>query len=166
MFAMRIVLAALWALASAGCIIEPPDNDYPPPPDDGGWGSGWGGGGGSSGYGCQSDAACGSGYVCARNGECTTASNVRVVHVNWTVKGVAASDASCVGSPKLDISFSTSASAEMFGFSPVPCDAGRFTIDKLPLRYTQVDLARAGDTYGGDSGLFDSAGNVQLDLPY
>src|SRR5687768_10549411 len=115
---MRIVVAA--ALCVAGCIIEPPDNDYPPPPDDGGWGSGWGGGGGSSGYGCQSDAACGTGYVCARNGECTTASNVRIVHVNWTVNGVAASDASCANSPKLDISFSTGGSADMFGFSPVP----------------------------------------------
>lgn len=164
---MRIALAALLL---SGCIIAPPDNgpDYPPPGDGSGsgWGSGWGGSGGTSGYGCQSDSACGTGYVCARNGDCTIASDVRIVHATWTLKTAVASDTSCVNAKSLDITFSTSGGGDMFGFAPVPCAAGKYTIDKLPLRYTTVTLARAGDYYGGDSATFDAEGNAALDLPY
>jgi hypothetical protein len=150
---------------AGGCIIEPPDSDYPPPSNDGdGWGSGWGGNDGSSGYGCRSDTECSSGYVCARNGNCSWAADVRVVHVLWTVNGQPASDAACTSAPKLDITFS--ASNLMFGFSPVPCDAGKFTVDKIPNYYTNVSLARAGDDYGGDAAAFDTSGNATLDLPY
>jgi len=162
---MRTLLAVL-CLAGSGCIIEPPDDDYPPPSDGGGWGSGWGGGGGTSGYGCQSDAACGTGNVCARNGECTSATNVRIVHVLWTLKGQTATDTTCASAPKLAITFSTTIGSDMFGFSPVPCDAGKFTIDKLPTRYSEASLSRTSDSYGGDSGSFDAQGNVTLDLPY
>jgi hypothetical protein len=48
----------------------------------------------------------------------------------------------------------------------VPCKLGRFTVDKLPTRYTTVTLARAGDYYGGASATFDSSGNALLDLQY
>jgi hypothetical protein len=158
---------ALAALLLAGCIIEPPDPGPDPGGGSDGWGSGWGGSGGSTGYGCHSDTACGSGYVCARNGECTIASGVRIIHANWTVKGQPASDATCVSSKSLDITFSTSAdSFDMFGFAPVPCNAGRYTIDKMPARYTYVTLARTGDNSGGDSATFDAEGNAMLDLPY
>lgn len=160
---MRFALAALLL---AGCIIEPPPDPGPAPGGDGGsWGSGWGGSGGNTGYGCHADTDCGSGYVCARDGECLTASAVWATHTNWTVKGLPASDTSCINAPKLDITFSTS-SGEQFGFSPVPCDAGRYTIDKLPTRFTTVNLARAGDYSGGDTAPFDATGNAVLDLPY
>lgn len=161
---MRFALAALLL---TGCIIEPPDGggDYPPPGSGDGWGSGWGGSGGTGGYGCQSDAACGTGNVCARNGECTTASNVRIVHAEWTLRDQVASDTSCTGARSLEITFSTSG-GEMFGFAPVPCNAGKFTVDKLPTRYTMVTLSRAGDYYGGATAAFDADGNAALDLPY
>jgi hypothetical protein len=160
---MRFAMAAILV---SGCIIEPPDSgpDYPPPGGGGGWGSGWGGSGGNTSFGCQSDTACGSGYVCARDGSCTTAANVRVVHANWTMRDQVASDATCTNAAKLDITFSTG--ADQFGFSPVPCKAGKFTVDKLPVRYTTVTLSRAGDYYGGASAVFDSMGNAQLDLQY
>jgi hypothetical protein len=161
---MRFAVAAVLL---AGCIIEPPDsgNDYPSGGGGGGWGSGWGGSGGSSGYGCQSDAACGSGNVCARNGECTLATNVRIVHATWTMHDQTASESTCTNAKYLDITFSTSG-GEMFGFAPVPCNAGKYTVDKLPTRYTMVTLARSGDYYGGATGTFDAEGNAALDLRY
>jgi hypothetical protein len=163
---MRIALAALLLAGLGGCIIDPPDNggDYPSGGGDG-WGSGWGGSGGGGGYGCHSDDACGTGYVCARNGECASASAVRIVHTLWTVKDQLASDATCTAARSLDITFE-SQSGEMFGFAPVPCDAGKYTIDKMPMRFTRVTLARAGDYNGGDTGTFDAEGNASLDLPY
>ena len=48
----------------------------------------------------------------------------------------------------------------------MPCDAGRFTVDKMPLEYTRVQLSRAGEYTGGASGVFDAAGDANLDLPY
>ncbi|HEY5951100.1 MAG TPA: hypothetical protein VIV40_36665 [Kofleriaceae bacterium] len=162
---MRFALAALLL---TGCVIAPPDSgdDYPSGGSGGGgWGSGSGGSGGTGGYGCQSDAACGTGYVCARNGECTTSSSVRIVHTLWTVHDQVASDATCSAAPALDITFSTSG-GEQFGFAPVPCDAGKYTIDKMPTRYTMVNLARSGDYAGGANGVFDANGNASLDLPY
>lgn len=161
---MKVALAALLL---AGCIIEPPDsgNDYPPP-GGGGWGSGWGGGGGSNDYRCHADSECAGGLVCARDGECMAASSLRIVRTTWTLKGQAASDASCDKAPKLDISFTTSATGEMFGFSPVPCDAGKFTVDKLPSRYAIVSMSRAGDETAGESAWFDIDGNATINLPY
>jgi hypothetical protein len=158
---MRFAVAAVLLLA--GCLIEPPDSgdDY----SGGGWGSGMGGSGGTSGYGCQSDTACGSGYVCARDGNCTIATSVRIVHTTWTMSSQTATDATCSNAKYLDITFSATG-GEMFGFAPVPCSAGKYTIDKLPMRYTLVTLARSGDYSGGASGTFDAQGNAALNLPY
>ena len=164
----RFAALALGALGLWGCLIEPPssgdDTYYPGGGTSDGWGSGWGGGGGTGGYGCHADADCGS-QVCARNGECMAASAVHVVHVNWTVGDDAASDASCTSAPKLSITFSSNLGDE-FGFAPVPCNAGRYTIDKMPMRINNVQLARQYEYGGGASGSFDEAGNVVLDLPY
>ena len=161
---MRFAVAAVLL---AGCIIEPPDsgNDYPSG-GGGGWGSGSGGSGGTGGWGCQSDSSCGTGYVCARNGECTIASAVRIVHATWTMQQEVASETTCSSAKYLDITFSTSGGGEHFGFAPVPCSAGKYTIDKLPTRYTTVTLARSGDYSGGASGAFDAEGNAAINLPY
>lgn len=158
---------ALLALCLSACLIESPsgDDDYYPPSSGGGWGSGYGGSGGDNGYGCRKDTECSGGLVCARNGVCTSASSVRVVHVNWTVNDQVASDASCVRAPNLAITFSDAQGYD-FGFAPVPCKAGRFTVDKMPLVYTRVELSRAGEYSGGASGQFDSAGDANLNLPY
>jgi hypothetical protein len=157
---------ALVLCVSAGCLIQPGGDsggDYPPPDD--GWGSGWGGGGGSTSYGCHLDSECESTQVCARDGNCTAATSVRIVHVMWTLKGQPASDTSCRYAPKLSISFSD-VNGGLFGFAPVPCNAGKFTVDKMPSRYTWVDLARDSDYEGGGRGMFDASGNVTLDLNY
>ena len=158
---MRIALALV---LFAGCIQPAPDPGPQPGPDPGGWGTGPGGTGGDTGFGCHVDTDCGGGYVCARDGECLTAADVRTIHVTWTVNGSAADATSCTTSPHLDITFSD-ASQEQFGFSPVPCAEGKFTIDKLPSRFTYVALGPTG-TGNVTSGVFGSDGTVALDLSF
>lgn len=160
---MRIALALV---LFAGCIQPAPDPGPQPGPDPGGWGTGPGGTGGDSSYGCHADTDCGTGYVCARDGECLTSSDVRIIHVTWTVNGAAADATSCAYEPNLDITFLNNASQEQFGFSPVPCVEGKFTIDKLPTRFDTVELAKTGDYSNFASGVFGSDGTAALDLTY
>jgi hypothetical protein len=164
---MRRALLGL-PLVVAGCLIESPSSDdttYYPPPDNSGWGSGYGGSGGTTSYGCDSDSECGSNYVCARDGECLSSTSVRIIHVNWTMNGQPASTTTCSHSPDLAVTFGD-ASGDVFGFAPVPCSAGRYTIDKFPTRFTRVELARDGEYSGGVSASFDAMGNATLDLHY
>ncbi len=150
-----------------GCITQsssdPPYDPYNP--YDPGWGSGAGGGGGSTGFGCHADTECGTGSVCARDGECLAADQVRVVHVIWTVQGQAASATTCTAAPKLDITFSD-AQGYSFGFSPVPCAEGKFTVDKMPTNFSSVALERQYAYDGGAGGVFDATGTATVDLPY
>jgi hypothetical protein len=155
-----------------GCVTQSSSGDYyPPPQGDPGWGSGTGGSGGTSGYGCHVDTDCGTGSgsnasVCARDGECMLASQVRIIHVNWTVLNQPASTTTCSSSPNLDITFKD-VDQVSFGFSPVPCVEGKFTVDKMPTTFTMVSLERAGDYNGGATGTFDpTTGTANLDLPY
>jgi hypothetical protein len=156
---MRIALAALLL---AGCIQQTYSD--PPPSSGGGWGTGPGGTGGNSSFGCHADSECGT-DVCARDGECLNPNDVRTVHVMWTMTGQPAGTATCMSSPDLDLTFFTS--NEQFGFSPVPCVEGKFTVDKLPSWFQSVELSRTGD-YGssGASGVFASDGTATLDLSY
>jgi hypothetical protein len=177
--------ARLWPLVLGlvgGCFTQssgppggdPPYNDYPPyyPPDDGGGYSG----GGPTGYGCHQDSDCGptfpgdagsNGLVCARDGECLASTAVRIIHVTWTLEGQAASTATCATAPPLELAFADPAGGSQFGFAPVPCMEGKFTVDKMPIIYTSVSMGSEynyGD--GGAKGTFDATGAVALDLPY
>lgn len=98
------------------------------------------------GDGCQSDGDCSRGDLCTRTGSCQPASKVFAVHVNWTVKGLPASEAACAPSPDLQVNFGVNAENAVFGFAPVPCVQGKFTVDKLPTYYTTVRL-RHGSTW-------------------
>lgn len=158
---MRLALGI--ALLLAGC-IQQTYSDPPPTGGNGGWGTGPGGTGGSTSFGCHADTECG-GDVCARNGECLPASDVRTVHVMWTVNSAPAGTTTCTNSPDLDLTFFTS--SDQFGFSPVPCVEGKFTVDKLPSWYGSVELSRTGDYgSGGASGVFASDGTATLDIVY
>jgi hypothetical protein len=97
----------------------------------------------SSGGECIDDRDCSGGEVCARDEWCTAASSVRQVTVTWTVNGAPATMAACTGHPDLFISFE-SGPGDTLGFSPVPCFAGQYNIDKLPTRYTAVELGVEG----------------------
>jgi hypothetical protein len=117
-----------------------------------------------SGRSCHRDDACDGGEVCARDSVCYLASQVRAVHVTWTVNGEAAGQATCRRSPDLAIEFIADDSDPIggqLGFSPVPCSAGLYTNDKLPTRFHTVKL---NGSHGWQSAEFDSGGNAAIDL--
>jgi hypothetical protein len=173
MSALRVWPLVLGLLGGCLTTVTQPSgggDDYPPYQgggDDGGWGSGEGGSGGSSGFGCHADADCGGTFVCARDGECLTAANVHVIHVVWTLDQQPASQASCATIPApLELSF-TDQDGATFGFAPVPCVEGKFTIDKMPTSYTSTSLyPEYNYDAGGANGYFDATGTATLDLPY
>lgn len=119
---------------------------------------------GGSGSECLDDRDCSSGDVCARDELCWPAAEVRAVRVTWTVGGAAATAAACQRHPDLYIRFNGGV-ADDLGFSPVPCEIGQFSIDKLPLPFTRVELG--DDRRGGawTSGPITS-GAAALDLAY
>jgi|HubBroStandDraft_6_1064221.scaffolds.fasta_scaffold414272_3 hypothetical protein len=134
-------------------------------------GSNYGGGGGYGGAYCSQDSDCNAGSgsgsnVCARNEECLPASSIWTVHVTWTVSGQPASAATCTSAPDLQLMFGDANDPYDFGFAPVPCAEGEFTIDKMPTYYTQVSLQQNMADSGGATGTFDGSGNSALDLPY
>src|SRR5262249_47345502 len=112
--------------------------------------------------GCEKDSDCG-GDVCARDGECLAPSEVMSIHISWTVNGQAPSDAACANGPDWFVDFSDGFSGGGFGFAPVPCKAGVFSVDKLPNRYVDVDLGVDGAQTLG-SGTFDAEGRVSFDV--
>jgi hypothetical protein len=88
---------------------------------------------------CTANSQCG-GDVCARDGECLPASSVYAASITWTIHGAAPTDATCTFSPAFELDFLDGFGSDTFGFSPVPCPAGRFSIDLLPTRYTEVEI--------------------------
>jgi hypothetical protein len=111
------------------------------------------------------DSSCGGdGLVCARDGECLPAAGVRSLLVRWTIHGGAASATACGSTPSFQLYFDDSSSGDEFGFAPVPCMEGQFTLDKLPIRFDQVELLTDPD--GGYLGAANitSADSVSFDL--
>lgn len=160
----------LWPLVLAlvgGCFTEQSGPPYGGGGGDG-WGTGTGGTGGPISYGCSSDAECGTGNVCARDGECLASSQVQIIHVSWTINGQPASTTSCASNPNLDITFfgNSADGSDQFGFAPVPCMEGKFTVDKMPKRYTQVSLEPNCLCKTAASDVFDSTGSAMLDLSF
>lgn len=149
----------LLVVLATGCL--PPAGPPPDRYDDGYDDGGWMGSGGDPIFGCRQDTECGA-QVCARDGECYPASGIRLVTTTWTVRGEPASATTCAAHPDLAIRFQASNGAS-FGFAPVPCRIGKFTIDKLPLAYTRVEL---GVENGGlaTSAAIASAGDTIIDL--
>lgn len=168
---LPLVLGVLGACAtqdSSPIYGGDPGGGYPGDPGEGGGDPGDPGAGYTY---CTTDADCnydgGSDYVCARDEECLLPSEIRTVHVNWTVSGQPASATSCTNAPDLQLFFGESAGDEWeWGFAPVPCAEGVFTIDKMPTYFETIDLLRNGDDAGGATGSFDGSGDAALDLPY
>ncbi len=111
---------------------------------------------------CEFDSECLPDEVCARNDECLDPSRVRTARVTWTVGGLTASETTCASIPDLLLWFRNPAGAEQFGFEPVPCHAGLFTVDKAPLYYDRVSLG-VRDRYDM-IGYLDAEGQVTFDL--
>lgn len=142
-------------LALGACTPQPQAFEATPPPGDP-----------EPGDACGSDADCASGLVCARTEWCLPAAAVQAIHVSWTISGQPAGSASCTAAPDLQILFGVADGLYDWGYAPVPCVEGKFSIDKMPISYTAVALLREGDGVGGAAGVFDASGNVALDLPY
>lgn len=111
---------------------------------------------------CAQDSDCG-GDVCARNGECLPASAVRSVRVMWTVRTQPANASTCGTTQNLYLMFFGFDPNDAFGFEPVPCDAGLFSIDKLPTRFTSVEIGDTNHRFQQEK-VFDAQGNVSFDL--
>jgi hypothetical protein len=156
---MRFALAAVLLATVAGCPSQTSSSG-----DDGYYPIGGGGGGGEE-PGCRMDSDCGD-EVCARDGECLPAADVWHVAVTWTIAGAPASNTSCEQEPNLEIQFSANDEyGDGVGFAPVPCNEGKFSVDKMPIRFEDVTLWNEDSESGGASGTFDGSGNVSLDLP-
>lgn len=111
---------------------------------------------------CKVDSDCGGGQVCARNSECLAASAVRAVRVTWTIRGAPASDTTCAQTPSFYVLFSSPDVNDTYGYEPVPCKAGLFSVDKLPTRFNAVELGV--ENRFAETAAFDANGNAALDL--
>lgn len=118
---------------------------------------------GSSDGTCEVDDDCG-GDVCARNGECLPSSAVRTVRLAWTLDGQPANATTCASTPDLYVIFYSTDPNDSFGYAPVPCDAGVFTMDKLPTRYTSAELGAQGGNNGVEQAI-TASGELAFDLP-
>ena len=110
---------------------------------------------------CTTDSDCGT-DVCARDGECLAATDVRPVKLTWTIRGSAASASTCPQSPSFYVQFDSNDVNDSFGFEPVPCDQGQFTVDKLPRRYVQAEMGV--DNTFLDAQPIDAMGQATFDL--
>ena len=111
---------------------------------------------------CEIDGDCGGGDVCARDHMCTGSSEVRAVMATWTIRGADANVTTCGTHPDLYISFIGNDFGDTLGFAPVPCKLGQFSVDKLPVRFKQVELGVEGGT--SDVRTLNAAGTAALDL--
>jgi hypothetical protein len=112
------------------------------------------------------DTSCSRGQVCTRSGDCLPPSQVREIHVNWLVSGQMPDEAACSPNPNLRIDVSTKDERDRVNYSPVPCIAGRYTIDKLPTTFDQVWLGPVRGSSGAATGQLDAGGELTLDLPF
>jgi hypothetical protein len=111
---------------------------------------------------CELDSDCGGSRVCARNSECLPATEVRPIRVTWTIRGMPANDLLCAPTPDFYVLFSATQINDTFGYEPVPCKAGLFTVDKLPRRFVSVELGVDGGF--SEVKAFDAQGNAAFDL--
>jgi hypothetical protein len=134
---MRAAALILVAVVLAGCPL-PPNGD------------------------CQVDDDCSGSKVCARNGDCLAQSDVRAVRVTWTIRGQAPTMTSCSTSPNFYILFASHDFNDSYGYEPVPCASGVFSVDKLPTKYYAVEIGVDGRF--SQEAVFDSQGQATLDL--
>ncbi len=153
---MRVAGALLFV---GGCIADPGyGNGYP------GYDPGSNPNPGNNG-GCHQDSDCGSGsLICARDFSCVSKSETYTAHISWTIGAQPASKTTCAHLPDLDLQFRTTDNY-FFGFSPIACDQGKFTIDKLPTWYVETTIGPTGSS-GTLARIDPITGIATLDLPY
>lgn len=150
------LLVDLLAGSLTGCMERTFDPLLEPPPSGNGPGPRF----------CRYDTGCYPGEVCARNDTCLQSNLVRFAHVSWTVGGMAAGAASCTAARDLRIQLNNADVIGGLAYAPVPCEEGRFSIDKLPLDYTYVWLGRESGLDPIAATIDPVTGEAGLDLPY
>jgi hypothetical protein len=148
---MRLVLAVL-AVFTLGCRADDTVGDpggFGPTPPPGGFDNG----------DCTS-TTCGD-EVCSRTGVCLPAEDVHEVKTQWTVNGMPASTITCVN-PDLQITFT--GGGGNWGYAPVPCMEGQFTIDEFPVWFDTVELGPVSDFSGISASIDPSTGIATIDL--
>jgi hypothetical protein len=112
---------------------------------------------------CDEDFECEAGFVCARDHACLLPEEVRATTTTWTINGGPANTVVC-DNHDLFIRFENSANPQDdLGFRPVPCFTGQFVVDKLPVRFDNVELGVVDDGDRATSS-FDGNGVATFDL--
>ena len=101
--------------------------------------------------------SCSGGLTCTRDGECLDPSQVRAVKVTWTIGGMPASATTCASTGDFLLQF-LEPSGGSFGYEPVPCVEGQFTIDRIPTRFVDAEIGVQVQPIGTDN-------SVAFDLP-
>ena len=153
---MRLALVLVLVV---GCLPPPSD---PPPPDPDPYG-GYTGPTTDPFDGCRMDSECAP-QICARDRACYPATSVHAGRVSWTIHDMPASTASCGSTPNLHLGFRSS-NGEAFGFAPVPCKNGLFSVDKLPTLYTAVELGVVGGSTTTMAAIDRETGEALVKLP-
>jgi hypothetical protein len=119
---------------------------------------------------CVDDADC-DGLVCARDGVCLDAGEVRRVQIRWTVGGAVPDATRCAGITELELQLDDSAGGPGHRYAQVPCALGLFTIDAIGRRYDGVTLvgfdAAGSRVVRGTAAISDDAegnGAAMIDL--
>ena len=123
-----------------------------------------GGSGPLGGGECFVDQECDDGELCSRDELCWPADQIRRVKTMWTVRGEPASAATCSSHPDLYIRFDGNVPDDL-RFSPVPCAAGQFVVDKLADSFTFVELGIPNRGFAKRA-RFDAAGEATIDLVF
>jgi hypothetical protein len=121
--------------------------------------------GDKSGQPCKVDGDCGV-VVCDNSSICTDMGMLRKVQVSWTINGSIPGASNCTGVARLEVEFQALDGAA-FGYGPVPCTAGLFSLLKMPSKFVKAKLT-AIRTGGGDSqvtGDIGADGFVNVDIP-
>ena len=111
---------------------------------------------------CAQDSDCAS-NVCARTDVCASQDGVCAVRVTWTIRGAAPTAAACTAYDPFELDFE-GFDGNFVGFVPVPCMAGLFSIDKLPVDLDRVLLGTENSS-NAVSATIDVNGNAAIDLP-
>ena len=170
MHARKVWPFVLGALALVGCGLTGTTgtgDDYYPPGGGGDDGGGWTTTPGGTDYECMADADCNSAQlICSSTFQCMQPSQVRAIHVNWTLDEQPASPTTCGGAPTLQLSFTDINGTTGWGYAPVPCAEGKFTIIKMPLTFVGALMGAENGEGSYFTGTFDTTGNTTIDLQY
>ena len=82
----------------------------------------------------------------------------------WTVDGAPANGSDCAPFSSLLLDFIDPLAEDDFGYEPVACDEGKFSVDKMPMRFVEATLGETDSNTPGDTESIDGSGNVSFDL--